>query len=193
MPFEATHAVLAQKFLQSHSQFEKRDFLVGTLFPDIRYLGSIDREKTHQSVKNITEILEEKDSFLAGVKFHVAIDELWTKQFVMRYPQKTQQIRACKILQDREVFPQLRLEPDLFSFAKSKKAFLVSQDIWNTWFDVLRIYFFSKPTEESIKIFFRSIQLSDQEKMELLQTLHTLEEDADLLAFLRNMIPELRI
>ena len=43
-----THIVLASKvYDQFFSNFSKKDFLIGTSFPDIRYLKVIDRNTTH--------------------------------------------------------------------------------------------------------------------------------------------------
>src|SRR5438552_12343909 len=62
--------------------FNEREFIIGTSFPDIRYLNVIDREKTHLSHVTLEEILQEPDSFKAGMLFHSFVDEQREKYIV---------------------------------------------------------------------------------------------------------------
>jgi len=71
------HIFLALQMLSGPFKglFNEKEFLVGTSFPDIRYLKVIEREKTHFSRVALTDIIREKDSFRAGVLFHSFVDE----------------------------------------------------------------------------------------------------------------------
>lgn len=70
-----THLVLAEKiFDEDLSLFDRKEFLLGTLFPDIRYLKTIDHDKTHFNNLKITD-LAGGNSFLAGAKFHSIVDD----------------------------------------------------------------------------------------------------------------------
>lgn len=69
-----THLVLTQKVYERFfSQKDRGAFVVGTSFPDIRYLGVIEREKTHRPRVTLKQVLE-AESFEAGVQFHVLVD-----------------------------------------------------------------------------------------------------------------------
>lgn len=71
-----THVVLSEKVFDKYfSDKDLRKFIVGTSFPDIRYLGVIDRSKTHFSSPKLTEIQKE-ESFMAGMMFHSFVDEV---------------------------------------------------------------------------------------------------------------------
>ena len=70
-----THIVLTDKIFQNHFKDKnKADFYTGTVFPDIRYLGVIDRNKTHFKNLKISDVKKET-SFWAGFKFHSFLDE----------------------------------------------------------------------------------------------------------------------
>lgn len=73
-----THIYLADQWLQSgasvHAQ-ERSLFLLGTSFPDIRYIVKIDRETTHRVNVTLDQINHAKDAFEAGFLFHSYVDE----------------------------------------------------------------------------------------------------------------------
>lgn len=70
-----THIVLAINFLSLvPDKFDKKEFVLGTSFPDIRYLNVITRDKTHFKDPTLEKILKEKDSFKAGMMFHNYVD-----------------------------------------------------------------------------------------------------------------------
>lgn len=82
------HLCLASKFLELHgiqyTSEEKNSFLRGTSFPDIRYLGGITREKTHDQGVTLKTISTTSSPFEAGKKFHVWVDEV-REQFVKKW------------------------------------------------------------------------------------------------------------
>jgi len=75
-----THLCLASKFLTLHCTHytpeQRNSFLRGTSFPDIRYLGGIAREKTHDKDVTLQTISTTTSPFEAGKKFHVWVDEV---------------------------------------------------------------------------------------------------------------------
>ena len=71
-----THIALTEKIFNNiFHNYDKKEFIIGTSFPDIRYLGTIDREKTHLSVNNL-ENINDKSSFISGMKFHALVDKV---------------------------------------------------------------------------------------------------------------------
>ncbi len=62
------HLYLAIQILSGPlCEVKERDFLIGTLFPDIRYPAQIARELTHKSHVTWQEIINEKDPFMQGI------------------------------------------------------------------------------------------------------------------------------
>lgn len=68
-----SHIIFAQKFLKKINVKDLRDFYIGVCFPDVRYLGVIDREKTHQKIKSFDDFSNCTD-FELGIKCHVLVD-----------------------------------------------------------------------------------------------------------------------
>lgn len=82
-----THAYLTKSFFYHFSKYtaaEENEFMVGTLFPDIRYLGDVTRHDTHCHCEDIClqQVLDEPDPFTAGVKFHCYVDIVREKLLV---------------------------------------------------------------------------------------------------------------
>lgn len=79
-----THAYLAKRFLYhfpKYNEQQQTEFMIGTLFPDIRYLGHIERSETHYDQMPLHKVLRESSAFQAGVKFHSYVD-LVRDQFI---------------------------------------------------------------------------------------------------------------
>lgn len=69
-----THIILTEKVFEKYFlKMNKKDFVVGTSFPDIRSLGVIERSKTHLPDHSLQDIWA-SDSFMAGVRFHALVD-----------------------------------------------------------------------------------------------------------------------
>jgi hypothetical protein len=72
-----THLYFAEYFCRVHGICKEksvREFMVGTLFPDIRYIAHIPREATHFPLEGLKDVLQEEDLFRAGMKFHAWVD-----------------------------------------------------------------------------------------------------------------------
>lgn len=71
-----THIVLTKKIYKQHfSEKSFDEFIIGTSLPDIRYLKTVDRDKTHFPTSMLNEIKQEQ-SFTAGLKFHSIVDRV---------------------------------------------------------------------------------------------------------------------
>lgn len=72
-----THLYFAEYFCKVHGIWNEksvREFMVGTLFPDIRYIAHIPRESTHFPLQGLQDVLQEERPFYAGMKFHAWVD-----------------------------------------------------------------------------------------------------------------------
>jgi hypothetical protein len=71
------HIFLAMQLLCGLAKglFNEQEFIVGTSFPDIRYLKVVERAETHFERVTLNDVLQEKDSFKAGMLFHSFVDE----------------------------------------------------------------------------------------------------------------------
>lgn len=78
----ATHVYFAQIWLNDcyiHDLQSQKMFIVGTLFPDIRYLGTISREATHERGVTPEKIRTTQCLFCAGMRLHSFVDEVREK------------------------------------------------------------------------------------------------------------------
>lgn len=112
MAAPTTHIVLTEKvFEKNFSKKDKKEFYVGTSFPDIRYLGVIDRNKTHFNETNMEDVLK-SDSFLAGMKFHSLVDRVREdfmndKNLYSLFPESPFLIQAVKVFEDKVLYPKV--------------------------------------------------------------------------------------
>jgi hypothetical protein len=53
----------------------EKEFIIGTSFPDIRYLKVIERAETHFENVTLNDIKKETNSFKAGMLFHSFVDQ----------------------------------------------------------------------------------------------------------------------
>lgn len=74
----ATHIHSAELWMRSYpfeEEEEQMAFIAGTLFPDIRYLGSISRQETHEEGVTASKIRKTSNAFIAGKRLHAFVDE----------------------------------------------------------------------------------------------------------------------
>lgn len=74
-----THLYFAERWCEIHGIYDegvKRDFVLGNLFPDIRYIAHIPREWTHPIVYSADDIHMSVTPFEAGMKLHALVDEV---------------------------------------------------------------------------------------------------------------------
>lgn len=78
MPGVITHLVCAERYLRQNPRRDFKKFILGTAFPDIRYLAGFDRRLTHKKFSPQLN-LSRLDSFKAGWKLHIFVDSRWSK------------------------------------------------------------------------------------------------------------------
>lgn len=144
------HIFLAVQMLSGpFKHFNEKEFIVGTSFPDIRYLKVVKRTETH--FKNITleDILQEKNSFKAGMLFHSFVDEQREK-FIARHklydelPKFKFISQSLKLAEDKIIKDQFNIAQYHSYFSEIlvyEKAFEINDIYVQTWHDFLQKYF----------------------------------------------------
>lgn len=162
MPAPITHIVLGQKI--HHHFFPQLDFpsfIVGTSFPDIRYISQIKREKTHLQNIRLKDV-DTKNSFLAGFQIHSLIDQIVnpfnTEKFVSFSLEKNRRnVLALKFYQDKILYPKIKNWPQITSFFT--RVYPQEIDILNSktclqkWHHGLGQYFKNGPIKKSLSFF----------------------------------------
>lgn len=110
-----THAVLAKKWMaldEHYTNAEKGSFILGTLFPDIRYLGVIDRNKTHEKNVTVERLKANQNPFTTGMWLHAFVDVEREKYVVKHHiyekiaqvPGQQYKAMFLKLLEDEILF-----------------------------------------------------------------------------------------
>jgi hypothetical protein len=109
-----THIVLSDKIFNDYfAKFDKNLFIVGTVYPDSRYVTKIDRRRTHDAEMSIDYIQQLSDPFIAGLKFHARVDiqreKYYTKKEIYKKFDHVENIvEALKLLEDRILYKKMQ-------------------------------------------------------------------------------------
>jgi len=161
----AMHVYLAEEFIQNYkvSASDHSAFIVGTLYPDIRYAADIPRAQTHEHNVSLQDIcLVSNDYFNAGKKFHSYVDEK-RERFAYRshiydvIKPVPIEYRATylKLLEDEIIWDHVdRMDVilNLFHFSPDEKMATINEwDIfkWHVW---LMLYFQHRPSEHLMSL-----------------------------------------
>lgn len=157
MPWPATHVLIAEKSFKPHfSHLDKQAFLIGTCFPDIRYLAQIDRKLTHFNSLSLAEI-QLQPAFQAGVQFHSLTDAAWNA-YVHKHkarlftviPHNRAMFHTLKILQDKYLYPQFEGWSQMAALfdliLPEERNFGIPENTLRAWHTVLANYLSKTPT-----------------------------------------------
>lgn len=173
MAAPVTHIVLTEKIFNKYFKNKnKKDFFVGTSFPDVRYLRVIEREKTHFLNIKINELINQ-DSFTAGLKFHSLIDEICVKLMESeeiyslcpgsKYPSHF----FIYLLMDELLYDKINRWDNFIDFfnkvVSGEKSFGISIEIIERWHRILQNYFSQKPNDNSREKLITSIDFSEDD------------------------------
>lgn len=164
-----THVILADAVFDRHfSHFSKREFYLGTLFADIRYLGGIDRDKTNFPEMGLEAVLQEQDPFTAGLKFHSLVDAIRESFMVehdaYRYHADFKyRTQSLKLLEDERYYPKRGDWSEIVGFlegvTEGEWGFSLVEEDLKKWHGLLQGYFSSRPSDASRSAFMSAVRL----------------------------------
>ncbi len=196
MAAQITHIVLTNKIFDKFFQDKiKKDFFVGTSFPDIRYLGVIDRDKTHYQNLTIKD-LEKDDSFLAGLKFHSILDtareEFIVKNNIYDLCPKSQYItQSIKLLEDEILYDYIENWEEYIKYfdeiLAEEKKFSISDKNLEKWHDILKQYFQEKPSQEKTKKLLLNIGFKDEAANEINENISQIKNNDKIIDIIKNL------
>ncbi len=157
MASQITHIVYGKKIFDRHQNLNWHDFVLGTVFPDIRYLAKLDRDSTH--VYGTSEInIPTDNSFQSGVYTHCFIDErrnhiLKSLGMYELIPHDYLNLTAIKMVEDSITFPLFddwgKIITILDDIVVEQKKIGVSTKNIHEWQTGLQRYIRSHPCENS--------------------------------------------
>jgi hypothetical protein len=155
-----THIYLADRWVESGATYkneEMREFIIGNLFPDIRYLGEISREDTHEEGVTLDDIDNSNSPFLAGKRLHAYVDvfreacvEKWGVYNLVREFSHGHNANFLKLIEDEILYD--RIWPEfiiacLDELVEDEVATGVSTDCLLLWHLGLQTYFAQRPSQ----------------------------------------------
>ncbi len=169
MASQITHIVYGKvvldKFLKDKGVDEDK-FYIGTVFPDIRYLGAIEREKTHITEPKQSELLNNNDSFCMGVYAHSMIDREHARVVEERglwniIQRNKFSVYAWKFIEDVVTYSYF---DDWESVSKAlnnildEETSVVDENVAKKWHQILSVYFQQPPSIETALVFARELK-----------------------------------
>ena len=156
MSLQVGHIYYARKFLaQANQPWDEAAFVVGTVFPDIRYLAKLEREVTHFDTVELKEVLTESDAFKAGFIFHSYLDILRDAYFQQQLGVKFGQEPAAvisKLIEDQWLHSGIHDWPKVigyFDVAYPNETQITSVEFVRQWHNLWQRYFRSGPSTKS--------------------------------------------
>jgi hypothetical protein len=199
-----THAYLAEKWIEAHDLTvdEKRDFMLGNLFPDIRYLCNFSRKYTHFHWVTKKQITKEKNIFIAGMKLHSYIDNKreklirkWKIYPKLKVVSKDHYGAFLKLLEDQILFEKYSFESVIQVLGKTCKGeeeFTNEENI-KKWHLLLLQYFHDKPSNilYLVSLFHKDIQgVSFQEIASWSKLLPVYAKDPEMISYFNDLVAE---
>lgn len=191
-----THFILSEKiFEKKFKLYNKKDFLLWTILPDIRYLGVIKREESHFIYHSLEDIQKIKTSSSAWIRFHSLLDikreENIIKKWIYNLIWKDfYTITALKLLEDTILYNKLNIAEYLnyfdIWFNEKVELNIKNEEInkWNIW---IKKYFSSKPSNESIKEFSKFINLNTETADKIINRLCDLKNERFLIEYTEDL------
>lgn len=190
-----THIAITQKvFDRIFSEKSKKEFYIGTSFPDIRYLWVIERDITHFDLTPLCNF-ENYSSFEAGLRFHSNVDII-RENFMIENnlyklcPNSKYIKQSVKVLEDIIFYDFIDDWSSVISYFDDKLSYEMKywiDDIYiGRWHQILQKYFSNRPNSISIKNFIQDIGLSWNVADEINLNIDLIKTNEQILNILRD-------
>ena len=153
MASQIAHVVYGRKIFSRHPGLDWPEFLIGTLFPDIRYIAKIDRSTLHE-VNTSEEKLPKDDSFKAGIYAHWLVDEkrekfISEKGVYNLLPKEQYTAASLKLVEDELLYDSIKDWGEIISaldiYPKEEEGFGIGRETLENWHGLLKKYFSQRP------------------------------------------------
>jgi hypothetical protein len=181
-----THIVLTAKVFDKYFlDKNKKDFFVGTCFPDIRNLKVIERDKTHFTGLTLAD-LKTDISFAVGLKFHSILDIAREKFIVDNKaysfcPESKYITHSIKYLEDEYFYGKINNWSEYIGYLDEilpeEIAIGIAEKDIGRWHILQAEYFKIKPDNKILSEYMRNINFSDEAIDEILDNLEIMRGD----------------
>lgn len=185
-----THIVLADKIFKDMPNISRKEFFIGTSFPDIRYIRVIDRDKTHVQGVSMESIKNESSSFKAGLMLHSLVDKLREEYFDKNglydlIPKTELSMQAIKLFEDIVLQNKLSdwdTSSNYFNdILPEETEFPISKEDLVKWHKIIGDYIAQTPSPESRLPFFKEIYFTDEQTAQIEAQIKEMETNQKLI------------
>jgi hypothetical protein len=190
-----THIVLAKKVFNKYfSDKNLHEFLVGTSFPDIRYLRVIDREKTHPLTTDIRDCMN-ASSFESGFHFHVLVDLIRENHMKQNnvyelLPESKYITQALKFYEDQVLYDKEHDWNNTITFFDSiileEYAFGIPEQSLQKWHQLLKNYFSKQSEQARLEGFAKEIWLNGDALTEIITIVEHAKSNQKVIGIINN-------
>lgn len=192
MASEITHIVLPSKIYATLlGKPEPRAFFVGTLIPDIRYLGAAKRSDFHAASPVLSVIRRRSDPFRAGMDFHALLDAV--REDFMRRSSTYQRIpvspyatQTLKLLEDEIFYPHIGNWHDISAYLDAllpqESSLGIAESHLLRWHKILQLYFAAPPSDASREKLISSLGLGQDAVKEIKRDLAIIRKDTEVIS-----------
>ncbi len=195
MAAPVTHIIFADKVFDKHFRDkDRKQFIIGTSFPDIRYLGAIDRKYTHFDNVFIPQI-KTKDPFTAGLMFHSFIDKtredfVRSKNIYSLLPSSPYIAHSIKFYEDYLLYDQLKNWQEIVGYfdtiLESEISIGVRDDDVKRWHTILQRYLTHRPENTHVRSFVQEIQLPNEAVDEISRIVDIIKDSSQVTEIIWN-------
>ncbi len=200
MPAPITHIVFALKIINYFDKPPRKNigaYIIGTSFPDIRYLGTLKREQTHMDSPKIYNT-QPKNSFEFGIWLHNVLDILH-EQCVNRFNlyelfnKSSPLVHAIKFAEDKYIYSLYSYWQELVQLFENiyseELKYPTSKKEIKTWHLLITNYIKEEPSKEQLQQFVQGIGLDKNYTHKLLEEMDKLHNSKTFNLFLKEFMP----
>lgn len=195
-----THIALTELVWKDYFlQESENKFILGTSFPDIRYLKIIEREKTHFQNCNWIDLQSQKSSFLKGMYFHSIVDKV-REDFVVQngiyqlLPEHKFITQSIKFVEDILFYSRVKdwqKYIDCFKLVDDDEmAILDNSDGISKWHSLLSAYFATAPNNLSLSIMIHGFGLPTEVVNSIIELAGEIESNSKVIDIINTLYLE---
>lgn len=190
MAIHITHIILTELVYEDLFQdCSKKDFTLGTLLPDIRYLDkTIPREQFH--IKNISlkTVLSLNDCFQKWFYFHSLLDQLRDEFYISRgiyvFGWDENFIMALKLLEDQYFYGKIKNRDEYIKFFDDipyKNIPNIQKEIVDKWYMMIKNWILRKPDDTARRAFQSELWLPENYTNKINSIIDKLQKDKKII------------
>ena len=203
MASQISHIVYAKRYLDkcSSSKINEDEFILGTVFPDIRRVAeNIKRSDTHSAFSPINLDSNGLTSFQSGWKFHLYCD-IRRERILSKYSFYSIDgtidfaCSSSKLLEDRIIYDQYddwKKLADIFKNPpKIDTGINIPRETFKLWYAILAEYISERPNRKTIKRLALKLPPLASMADEIAKSVDKLEKNEKAVNLLRRVVKEI--